>query len=109
LGNRFQREPGVLRRVLRVDWLSAVQVQILSADSRRADDLAGAVYLTNYSFIGFLGLQDIPLIGLARPTLVAEVALALWLTIVGVNETKWRAHVHARQAGSSLTGARATQ
>jgi hypothetical protein len=64
--------------------------------------IAGAYYLTNYSFVGFLGLPDIPLIGLLRPTLVAEVALALWLTIVGVNETKWRAQVHALQNGSSL-------
>lgn len=52
---------------------------------------AGAYYLTNDSFVGFPGLPDIPLIGLLRPTLVAEVALALWLTIVGVDETKWRA------------------
>jgi hypothetical protein len=62
--------------------------------------IASAYYLTNYSFVGFLGLPDIPLIGLLRPTLVAEVALALWLTIVGVNETKWRAQVHALQNGS---------
>jgi len=63
--------------------------------------IAGAYYLTNYSFVGFLGLPDIPLIGLLRPTLVAEGALALWLTIVGVNETKWRAQVQALQNGSS--------
>ena len=64
--------------------------------------IAGAYYLTNYSFINFLGLPEIPYIGLLRPTLVAEVVLALWLTVVGVNETKWRARVHAFQNGSSL-------
>ena len=58
---------------------------------------AGAYYLTNDSFVGFPGLPDIPLVGLLRPTLVAEVALALWLTIVGVDKTKWRAQVHALQ------------
>lgn len=57
--------------------------------------IAGAYYLTNYSFVGFLGLPDIPLIGLLRPTLVAEVALALWLTIVGVDEARWHAAVRA--------------
>jgi hypothetical protein len=53
--------------------------------------IAGAYYLTNYSFVGFLGFPDIPYIGMLRPTLVAEVALALWLVVVGVNEEKWRA------------------
>jgi hypothetical protein len=62
--------------------------------------IASAYYLTNYSFVGFLGLPDIPFIGLLRPTLVAEVALALWLTVVGVNEAKWRAEVHARRRSS---------
>lgn len=57
--------------------------------------VAGAYYLTNYSFLPFLDLPDIPYIGLLRPTLVAEVALALWLLVVGVNEPKWRAQVKA--------------
>jgi hypothetical protein len=57
--------------------------------------IAGAYYLTNYSFVGFLGFPDIPYIGILRPTLVAEVALALWLVVVGVNETKWLSQVHA--------------
>lgn len=54
---------------------------------------AGAYYLTNYSFLPFLDLPEIPYIGMLRPTLVAEVALALWLVVVGVNEVKWRAQV----------------
>ena len=57
--------------------------------------IAGVCYLTNYSFLGFLGLPDIPYIGLLRPTLVAEVALALWLLVVGVNEEKWREQAEA--------------
>lgn len=63
---------------------------------------AGAYYLTNYSFVGFLGFPDIPYIGLLRPTLVAEVALALWLVVVGVNEAKWRAQVQALQNTSPI-------
>lgn len=31
-------------------------------------------------------------------TLVGEVALALWLVVVGVNEEKWRAQVAASAA-----------
>ena len=57
--------------------------------------IAGAYYLTNYSFVEFLGLPQIPYIGMLRPTLVAEVALALWLLVVGVNETEWREQAHA--------------
>jgi hypothetical protein len=60
--------------------------------------IAGAYYLTNYSFVGFLGFPDIPYIGMLRPTLVAEAALALWLAVIGVNEEEWRA-----QAGQSDT------
>jgi hypothetical protein len=58
--------------------------------------IAGADYLTNYSFLGFLALPPIPYIDILRPTLVAELSLALWLVLFGVNETKWRA-----QAGAS--------
>ncbi|HEX4965697.1 MAG TPA: DUF4386 domain-containing protein [Thermoanaerobaculia bacterium] len=67
--------------------------------------IAGAYYLTNYSFVEFLGLPEIPYIGMLRPTLVGEVALALWLLVVGVNETKWLAQAHAlqNQNGSSLS------
>ena len=64
--------------------------------------IAGADYLTNYSFITFLALPPIPYIDLLRPTLVAEVALALWLLVVGVNEERWRARAQALQASSSL-------
>ena len=64
--------------------------------------IAGAYYLTNYSFITFLAFPEIPYIGILRPTLVAELALALWLLVVGLNEEKWRAQVHALQNGSSL-------
>jgi len=35
-------------------------------------------------------------------TLVAELTLALWLLVVGVNEAKWRAHIRALQNGSSV-------
>jgi len=63
--------------------------------------VAGAYYFTNYSFVDFLALPDIPYIGMLRPTLVAEVALALWLLVVGVNEAKWHARVHALQNGSA--------
>lgn len=61
--------------------------------------VAGAYYLTNYSFLGFLDLPPVPYIDKLRPTLVAEVAMALWLLIVGVDETKWRAQVLARESG----------
>ena len=64
--------------------------------------IAGADYLTNYSFITFLALPPIPYIDLLRPTLVAEVALALWLLVVGVNEERWRASARALQASSSF-------
>ena len=46
--------------------------------------------------------MNIPYIDLLRPTLVAEVALALWLLVVGVNEERWRASARALQASSSL-------
>ena len=52
--------------------------------------LAGACYLIN-SYASFLapGLPIFPYI--LFPCLVGESALCLWLLIVGVNETKWRA------------------
>jgi hypothetical protein len=62
--------------------------------------VTGTYDLTNYRFIEFLGVPQIPYIGILRPTLVGEVAFALWLVIVGVNEAEWRAQVHALQNGS---------
>jgi hypothetical protein len=53
---------------------------------------AGVTYWIN-SFRLFLAL---PIPYLPWITLTAELSLALWLFVVGVNETKWRA-----QAGSS--------
>src|SRR5438477_150036 len=35
-------------------------------------------------------------------TLIAELSLALWLLVVGVNEAKWRARAQAVQGGSSV-------
>lgn len=52
--------------------------------------LAGACYLTN-SYAYFLA-PDLPIFPyILYPCVVGEGALALWLLIVGVNETKWRA------------------
>ena len=49
---------------------------------------AGVCYWVN-SFVLFLALPEIPY--LFNVTMAAEYSLALWLLIVGVNETKWRA------------------
>jgi hypothetical protein len=59
--------------------------------------LAGAFYLAN-SYAYFFA-PDLESMYLLFPCLLGEGALALWLLIVGVNETKWRAAV-AREAGS---------
>jgi hypothetical protein len=57
--------------------------------------LAGVSYLLE-TFTGFLALPDIPY--LLRVTLVAEVALMLWLLVFGVNEAKWRERAAASAA-----------
>lgn len=60
--------------------------------------LAGACYLVNsYAYFLAPGLPIFPYI--LYPCVVGEGALALWLLIVGVNETKWFAA--ARPAGAS--------
>jgi hypothetical protein len=59
--------------------------------------IAGAFYLTEYSFFSFLGIPNIPYIGLLP--FFCEASLALWLLVVGVNEAKWRAQVNALQNG----------
>ena len=59
---------------------------------------AGVTYWIN-SFRLFLAL---PIPYLPWVTLVAELLLALWLLIVGVNEVNWRAHVQRLQNGSSV-------
>ena len=52
--------------------------------------LAGACYLTNsYAYFLAPGLTIFPYI--LYPSLIGEGALCLWLLVVGVNETKWRA------------------
>jgi len=60
--------------------------------------VAGVTYWIN-SFRLFLAL---PIPYLPWVTLVAELLLALWLLIVGVNEVNWRAHVQRLQNGSSV-------
>lgn len=59
--------------------------------------VAGVTYWIN-SFQLFLAL---PIPYIQWVTLVAELSLALWLLVVGVNEAKWRARVQALQNGSS--------
>jgi hypothetical protein len=61
--------------------------------------LAGACYLANsydYFFAPGWRFADY----LLYPCLVGEGALALWLLIVGVNETKWRAAANAGRAAA---------
>jgi hypothetical protein len=60
--------------------------------------VAGVTYWIN-SFQLFLAL---PIPYIPWVTLVAELSLALWLLVVGVNEAKWRARVQALQNGSSV-------
>jgi hypothetical protein len=52
--------------------------------------VAGACYLSN-SFINFMpkGFGDGLFPWILMPCLLAEGAMALWLTILGVNSTKW--------------------
>jgi hypothetical protein len=52
---------------------------------------AGRDCIENFAL--FLALPDIPYI--SRVHLVAELLLALWLLVVGVNEGKWRAQALA--------------
>ncbi len=59
--------------------------------------VAGVTYWSN-SFRLFLAL---PIPYLQWVTLIAELSLALWLLVVGMNEAKWQAHAHALQNGSS--------
>jgi hypothetical protein len=57
--------------------------------------IAGACYLIG-SFTAFLALPSIPY--LLLPSGVAESSLALWLLVVGLNETEWRTQVGAISA-----------
>ncbi len=60
--------------------------------------VAGVTYWIN-SFQLFLAL---PIPYIQWVTLIAELSLALWLLVVGVNEAKWRARAQAVQGGSSV-------
>jgi hypothetical protein len=60
--------------------------------------IGGASYLVG-SLTAFLALPSTPY--LLLPCLVAEMSLALWLLVVGVNETKWRAQVGALARSSA--------
>jgi hypothetical protein len=60
--------------------------------------VAGVTYWIN-SFQLFLAL---PIPYIQWVTLIAELSLALWLLVVGVNEAKWRARAQAVQDGSSV-------
>jgi len=59
---------------------------------------AGVTYWIN-SFRLFLAL---PIPYLPWVTLIAELSLALWLLVVGVNEAKWRVRAQAPQDGCSV-------
>ena len=60
--------------------------------------VAGVTYWIN-SFQLFLAL---PIPYIQWVTLIAELSLALWLLVVGVNEAKWRTRTQALQDGSSV-------
>jgi hypothetical protein len=60
--------------------------------------VAGVTYWIN-SFQLFLAL---PIPYIQWVTLIAELSLALWLLVVGVNEAKWHARAQAAQDGSSV-------
>jgi hypothetical protein len=60
---------------------------------------AGVRYWVD-NFVLFLGLPDVPLLGSVPITLIAEVGLALWLLIRGVDETVWRAKAAALKAAA---------
>jgi hypothetical protein len=60
---------------------------------------AGVRYWVD-NFVLFLGLPEVPLLNVVPVTLIAEVGLALWLLIVGVDETKWRAKAAGLTAAS---------
>jgi len=60
--------------------------------------VAGVTYWIN-SFQLFLAL---PIPYIQWVTLIAELSLALWLLVVGVNEAKWRTRTQALQGGSSV-------
>jgi len=60
--------------------------------------VAGVTYWIN-SFQLFLAL---PIPYIQWVTLIAELSLALWLLVVGVNEAQWRARAQAVQGGSSV-------
>jgi hypothetical protein len=60
---------------------------------------AGVYYWVN-SFVLFLALPQPPDF-LRWITLIAESSLALWLLIVGVDQTKWLAQVQALQSGGT--------
>lgn len=64
---------------------------------------AGVCYWIN-SFVLFFALPQVPYLDLVSG--VAEVSLALWLVVIGVNEEKWRAQRPAgREDGVGAGGA----
>jgi hypothetical protein len=71
--------------ILRSKFLPAILGVLMMA--------AGVCYWLN-SFVLFLALPEIPY--LFRVTLTAELSLAVWLLVVGVNEEKWRARAAAQ-------------
>jgi hypothetical protein len=62
--------------------------------------VAAGVYYRINSFVLFLALPQPPDL-LRWVTLIAELSLALWLLIVGVNEAQCRAQVQALQSGGA--------
>jgi hypothetical protein len=86
-----KREPDVPRRVLRADWVSHSSVEIFPQILGLLMIVAGVTYWIN-SFRLFLAL---PIPYIQWVTLIAELSLALWLLVVGVNEAKWRGQAGA--------------